>query len=119
MISREEYAAERAALEAFLRLVRRSIAWIIAGSFLGYAVAGYLWWQGQPLWGLAVATTAYLCFRLYRRIALRVALRPGVIAGAARGLVERELAGPGGLEGVLEQIEALRRDAVIPPEQEA
>jgi hypothetical protein len=107
MITLEEYERDREGLQRFSTSVRRTIAWVIASSFLGYAAAGYVWWQGYTLWGLAVATISYLAFRMYRRIALVLARR--VLGGEERtlALVERELRGTAGLEGLLGEIQAL------------
>lgn len=91
----EEFRSHRASLQAFLALTHQATAAIVLASFLAYALAGYLWWQGQNMPALLLATLGYLVFRAFRPLATRLARwrlaeRGGDVA--ALGLLRRELA---------------------------
>jgi hypothetical protein len=51
---------------------------IVLLSFAGYGMAGWLWFKGQTLEALVVATVSYIFFRLFRRISLMVVRRIAV-----------------------------------------
>lgn len=51
---------------------------IVLLSFVGYGAAGWLWFKGQTLEALVVATVSYLFFRLFRQVSLMVVRRIAV-----------------------------------------
>lgn len=51
---------------------------IVLLSFAGYGMAGWLWFKGQTMEALVVATLSYLFFRLFRQISLMVVRRIAV-----------------------------------------
>lgn len=104
----EEFRRHRASLQAFLELTHQAAAAIVLISFLGYALAGYLWWRGWNMPALLVATMGYLVFRAFRPLAM--------------GLARWRLAGRGGYEsalGLLARELALRRPQAVLTEIEA
>ncbi len=53
--------------------IHRIGGWIALGAFSGYAVAGWLLWQGRVWQAAGVATVAFLVFRRFRSFALGLA----------------------------------------------
>lgn len=72
-MTREDFHAHREALQRFLGLVHQFTAAIVLVTFAAYALAGYLWWQGAGLPALLLATLAYLFFRAFRPVSMRLA----------------------------------------------
>lgn len=94
-MTKEEFFAHRAQLEDFVRLTHQSTALIVVITFAAYALAGYLWWLGDSLVALLIATLGYLFFRSFRVISLqlarwRLASREG--SASTLELLTRELA---------------------------
>lgn len=72
-MTQDEFRAHRAELLVFLDLTHRFTALIALMTFAAYGLAGYLWWQKMPTAALILATAAYLVFRLFRPIVVRLA----------------------------------------------
>jgi hypothetical protein len=73
MFSQEEIDTHRERLEQVVATVHHYAALIFFLTFVGYGVAVYLWFQGQPWAGLIVATFSYLFFRQFRSLSIGLA----------------------------------------------
>ncbi|APZ43636.1 hypothetical protein [Acidihalobacter ferrooxydans] len=61
----DELKAHREPLGDIVAAIHRATATVAVLSFVGYGVAAWLWFSGQPWLALGVATVSYLFFRLY------------------------------------------------------
>ncbi len=81
-------------LAVIVATIHKVSAWIAVLSFAGYGVAAWVWFKGYTFSGLMIAITAYLLFRLFRKISLSVTRaklvsRPGYADTFA--LLDREM----------------------------
>ena len=94
MLTDEELARHRSALEALTRATVSLLAAFTLGAFAAYGLAVYLWWSGWQITPVVLATVTFLAFRWLRRRALRLALGrlPGGEQRTAVGvLLRREM----------------------------
>lgn len=70
----EEFETGKPLIVEMLNFMRWAGTLLIVLSFGGYALAGWTWFQGQPLLALGIAVTAYLFFRIFRLVAWRLTL---------------------------------------------
>jgi hypothetical protein len=73
MFTQEEIDQHRERLERVVATVHHFSALIFILTFIGYAVAAYLWFQDQPWAALIVATFSYLFFRQFRSLSIGLA----------------------------------------------
>lgn len=109
-MTKEEFFAHREQLEDFVRLTHQFTALVVVITFAAYALAGYLWWLGDTLVALLMATLGYLFFRSFRAISLRLA-RWRLADAPVLALLEREFSAGRRAQAVLSEIEAYTDEA--------
>ena len=72
-MTQDEFRQFRKQLLRFVAKTHQITAVIVVLSFAGYGAAAWVWWRGESIGALVIATLSYLLFRAFRAISVSLA----------------------------------------------